>query len=106
MPSNYALNNVTAPANAPDPVLSTLAVGVFVDHFNIDVANAAIFWQLQGVKQPTDPPQMADWSQFAYIQMIPGSRSISRNGVTGIRFYAVNAAASPQAIVTIEAVLA
>ena len=105
MPSNYALNNVTAPSNAPTQA-STLAIGVFVDHFNIDVSNAAIYWQLQGVKQQSDPPQMADWSQYAYVQMIPGSRSIARQGVTGIRFYAVVAAATPQAIVTIEAVLA
>jgi len=103
--SNYALNNITAPVNAPT-VASTIEVGFFLDHINIDVTNAAIYWQLKGIKQPTDPAQMADWSQFAYVQMIPGSRTITRQGITGIRFYAVNAAAAPQAIVTVEAVIA
>lgn len=105
MASNYALNNVTAPSPAPT-LASTLVVGVFVDHFNIDVTNAAVYWQLQGVALPTGTPQNADWTPFVAVQMIPGSRTISRVGVTGIRFWAVNAAANPQAIVTVEAVVA
>jgi hypothetical protein len=110
MPSNYALNNVTAPVGAPIgvglPGCSTLAIGQWVYSFNVDVVNSSILWQLQGVALPTGDPQMADWTPFAWVQMTPGSRTLSRNGVTGIRFYAANPTANPQAIVTIEAVCA
>jgi hypothetical protein len=109
VPSNYALNQIVAP-DPPNPTkASTLTVGVFVHHFNIDVLNQGIFWQLQSTPLPTDPPQMGTFQAYAFVYMPPGSRTILRPQVTGIRFYAAMAAASlpagNQAIVTIEAVI-
>ena len=102
---NSALNNVTAPdayaANA------TLDTGNWIDHVNVDVTNAAIYWQIKQASRPGDAPQMSTWQ--AEVFMLPGSRVIDRPGITGFRFRGAIPAAqlpagSSQAQVTAELV--
>ena len=102
---NAALNAVTAPdAYTPS---STLAPGVFLDHFNIDVANQAIYWQ-PFVAPANGTAGMAVWG--AEVYMPPGSRSITRDYLCGARFRAAIPLASlpaggKQAVVTLEVVI-
>lgn len=102
---NAALNNITAPdAYAQQATLDT---GGWVEHINIDVANSAIYWQIKQASRPTDTPGMATWQ--AEVFMPPGSKSLYRGGVTGIRFRAAVLAAqlpagTAQAQVTVELV--
>lgn len=107
---SWAINNVTAPdAYTPSGQVggATLNNLPVLDHINIDVTNQAIFWQLQ----LTDPVALletqAAWDQEVY--MTPGSRSLYRPGMCGIRIRAALTAASLpagafQAQVTVEAV--
>ena len=102
---NAALNAVTAPDNYTGA--STIDGGQFIEHFNIDVANQAIYWQMKQASRIGDGPQMATWQ--AEVQMLPGSRTIKRAAMTGARFRAAIPAASlpagsTQAIVTLEVV--
>lgn len=118
MPSTLAaLNEVTAPDNAPttgglgSTGGSTINLDQFVDHFIVDVSNSAIYWQLKQVPDPRQTPREAMWGPV-YTQMIPViGRTIDRPGMCGIRFYAFTPLASLpagalQAVVTIEAVSA
>lgn len=100
---NAAINQL----NAPDQYTagSTLDTGQYVDHFNIDVYNQGIYWSIkQG--QPRQTPGMANWGPDIF--MGPGSKTISRLYLTGMRFraaipYASLPAGSTRAVVTLEA---
>jgi len=100
---NAAINVLTAP-DTYTPA-STLDTGNFVDHFNIDVYNQGIYWSIrQG--HPRQSPGMAQWGPDVY--MAPGSRTINRLWLVGMRFRAAIPAAqlpagTSQAIVTLEA---
>jgi hypothetical protein len=101
---SWALNNVTAPdAYSAAATLDNLP---FPTRLNIDVANQAIYWQL---KQSTGSGLSTEgtWGQEVY--MTPGSRTLFRSGVRGVRVRAAVTAAnlpagSTQAHVTVEAV--
>lgn len=100
--ASWALNQVTAPDNYADA--ATLDQLPILDHVNIDVTNQGIYWQ---VKQTTslDPRQGGTWNPEVY--MAPGSRTLQRAGMVGLRFRAAIAAAQlagTQAIVTVECV--
>lgn len=92
---NFALNNVTTSdgyttANTLEGLPQSARV-------NIDVSNNAIYWQLKRVSARA--PQ-GDWEQEVF--MIPGSRSLNRTGITGIR---VRSAVSGKASqVTVEVI--
>ena len=95
------LNAITAPDNYSD--LYSIQ-GTPIHHFNIDVNNGAIYWQLQKAAYGAT----GTW-ESTEVYMTPGSRSIYRAGVTGIRVRAAIPAASLpagqlQSVVTIEAV--
>lgn len=102
--TSFALNNITAPDNyTPAGTLDQLPI---LDHVNIDVTNSAIYWS---IKQTTDltTPYTGTWQPEVF--MLPGSRTIARAGIVGIRIRAaVPAAGLPtggsQAQVTVEAV--
>lgn len=107
--SSYALNNVTA----PDAYAATgsggaiLEIVEFAEHVNIDVTNQAIFWQVKQAAGQNDTVNLSTWQQEVF--MIPGSRSLYRKRVNGIRFRAATPAAqlpagSSQAQVTAEIV--
>jgi len=100
---SWALNNVTAPDNYTDA--ATLQNLPFPTRINIDVTNQAIYWQLQ-TAAGTGLYSEASWG--AEVYMPPGSRSLYRAGVRGIRIRAATPAnqlpaGTPQAQVTIEA---
>jgi len=102
---SYALNAVTAPDKPSQN--ATLQGSGFFSRVNLDVVNESIFWQLLQINNPGDPYRLATWQQP--VQMIPGSRTLIRWGIVGVRFYAVIPAASlpagtNQAIVTAELV--
>lgn len=99
----WALNNVTAPDQYSDA--ATLQNLNGVTRLNIDVANQAIFWQLK-LPRGSNLFTEAAWDQEVF--MLPGSRSLFRPGVVGVRIRAAIPAAhlpvggSP-AQVTVEA---
>jgi hypothetical protein len=103
MPS-WALNNVTAPdAYTQAATLDNLP---FPAKLNIDVMNQAVYWQL---RQAAGTGLWSEGTWGQEIFMIPGSRSIIRAGVRGIRIRAAVLAANLpagqlQAQVTVEAV--
>lgn len=102
---SWALNNITAPDAYADT--STLANLPFPQRINVDVANQAIYWQLQQASGPTAMSTEGTWGQEVY--MPPGSRTLYRAGVRGIRIRAATPAASlptgsSQAQVTVEAI--
>lgn len=111
--ASFTLNNVTAPdAYTPgtptptQPVVATLDLLPILDHVNIDVVNAAIYWSIKQVSS-SDPVLGGSWQPEVF--QLPGSRTIRRLGIVGIRFRAaIPAAQIPaggfQAQVTIEAV--
>lgn len=101
--SSWALNNITAPDayNAG----STLDLLPILDHVNLDVVNAAIYWQLK--LSDTGLEGQGQWDTEVF--MLPGSRSLYRRGIVGIRIRAATPAAqlpsgSNQAQVTVEAI--
>ena len=101
---NTAINALTAPDAYS--AASTIDPGLRIDHFNIDVSNQPIYWQYKQTTFPAATPGMATWG--AEVYMIPGSRSIFRGGLAGVRFRAAIPKASlpvgaTQAIVTVEA---
>ena len=99
----WALNNITAPDayNSAQTLLNLNGVS----RINIDVANQGIYWQLQrssGTRLYTE----GSWDTEVF--MAPGSRSLFRANVTGVRIRAAVPAAnlpagSNQAVVTVEA---
>jgi len=101
---NASLNNVTAPDAYTQA--ATIDSGMFVDRINLDVANQAIIWQLKESARG-GPPGQASWQ--AEVLMLPGSRTLTRPFVTGLRFRAATLAANlpagaTQAAVTVELV--
>jgi len=108
---SWALNNITAPDSYTNT--STLQNLPVLDHINIDVYNAAIYWQPKEVLGATNigitaPDTLGTWGTEVY--MTPGSRSIIRPGLVGIRVRAAVLAANlpygtSQAQTTIECVL-
>lgn len=99
----WALNNITAPdAYSASSTLTNLNG---VTRINIDVSNAGIYWQLQ-VAAGTGLYTEGSWDTEVF--MSPGSRSLFRSNVTGVRIRAAVPAASlpagsSQAQVTVEA---
>jgi len=93
---NAALNNVTTADGYT--VANSLDTSAFADHINIDVANAAVFWQIKQINRLGENAHMATWQTEVF--MTPGSRSIRRPGVTGVRVR--SGAAGVPAQVTIE----
>lgn len=108
--SSWALNNITAP-DAPDSS-STLggSPGAWlsgITRVNIDCANQAIYWQLCLSSGPSQLYTSGSWDQPVY--MTPGSRTLIRAGILGVRVWAATPAANlpssvSQAQVTVEAV--
>lgn len=97
--------SVTISLTAPDHYTAASTIeGVMLDRINLDVLNQAIYWQLKlGFGAGS-----GNW-EAAEKKMTPGSRTISRPGITGIRVRAAVPAAQlppgfPQAIVDVEAV--
>jgi hypothetical protein len=103
MPS-LAINNLTAPDTYT--AASTLYPLPLLDHINIDVQNAAIYWQIAETN-PLTTVLSGAWNSEVF--MIPGSRTLTRGSMVGVRFRAaIPTAQLPvgaiQAQVTIEAV--
>jgi hypothetical protein len=96
--ASWVLNNVTtADAYTAANTLDNLP---FPSRINLDVSNAAIFWQL---KQADHAPGLYTGGTWgAEVMMLPGSRSLFRAGVRGFRVR--SAAAGVAAQVTVEAV--
>jgi hypothetical protein len=101
----WALNNITAPDTyTPAATLDNLPGPSTI---NIDVANQAIYWQLR-LLVGTGLATEGTWSQEIF--MSPGSRSLNRSGVRGVRVRAaiplatLQAQGAAQAQVTVEAV--
>lgn len=102
---NAALNNITAPDQYTGA--ATIDTGGWVDWVNLDVVNAAIYWQVKQASRKYDTAAKSTWQ--AEVFMLPGSRTINRPGITGIRIRAAIAlaqlpAGSHQAQVTAEVV--
>lgn len=103
MPS-YALNNLTAPDAYTQA--STLYPLPVLDHINLDVANQAIYWSICETNALTSDLSGA-WQPEVF--MAPGSRTIVRPNMIGIRVRAAVRASQlpvgqPQAQVTAEGV--
>jgi hypothetical protein len=96
----WAINALTAPTTYS--AASTLDNLPFAPSINIDVANAAIYWQVKQANSPSGLHTEGTWQEETF--MLPGSRSIYRSGLRGFRFRAASSSASPQAVVTAEAV--
>lgn len=100
---SWVINNLTAPDNYT--AASTLQNIAGTSKINVDVTNAAIFWQLQQAGA-SGLYTTGSWSNEVF--MAPGSRSLIRDNVTAFRFRAaVPAGQLPvggaQAQVTVEA---
>ena len=114
MPS-YSLNNFSAPdrylgpgqtvANGAGAATgpATLAFLPPVDHINLDVSNAAVFWSLMQTNELASP-DTGTWQPETF--MTPGSRVITRANVTGIRVRAAVAGQTGTTLaqITVEAV--
>lgn len=103
MPS-YAINNLTAPDQYTQA--GTLSPLPLLDHVNLDVANAAIYWSINQTNALTTDLS-GSWQPEVF--MLPGSRTLARVGMVGIRVRAAVKAANlptgqPQAQVTVEAI--
>lgn len=101
----WAINNLTAPDTYT--TASTLQNLPYPPSINIDVANSAIYWQVQQVLSRSGLNTEGTWQEETF--MFPGSRSIYRPGIRGFRFRAaIPAAQIPatgnQAQVTAEAI--
>lgn len=102
---SWAINNLTAPDAYT--TASTLQNLPYPGSVNIDVANSAIFWQVNQVLSRSGLSTEGTWQEETF--MLPGSRSIYRPGIRGFRFRAAIPAAqlpttATQAQVTAEAV--
>ena len=106
--SSWSLNNITAPdAYTSGPGGSTLDNLPVLDHVNIDVANGGIFWQLKLAAPGPVAPESGNWDNETF--MLPGSRTLQRRGMVGIRVRAAVPVAqlpagATQAAVTVEAI--
>lgn len=103
---SFPLNNITAPDQYA--AASTLYPLPLIDHINLDVSNQAIYWS---IAQTNDLTTEMSGSWQSEVYMVPGSRTIAREGVVGVRVRAATPAASlpsdaAQAQVTVEAVQA
>lgn len=100
---NWALNNLTAPDSyTPQATLDNLPV---LDHVNLDVSNQAIYYQLKITRSLVEA--LGDWDLEVF--QAPASRSLYRQGITGVRFRAAIPSAqlpagASQAQVTLEAI--
>lgn len=99
----WALNNVIAP-DAYSSTATLLNLNS-VTRINIDTVNQGIYWQLQ---RATGSGLYTEGSWDQEVFMAPGSRSLFRTGITGVRVRAAIPAASLpagsfQALVTVEA---
>jgi hypothetical protein len=95
---SWALNNATtADTYTPANTLQNLP---FPTRVNIDVSNAAIYWQLQRAAGATGLSTEGTWQQEVF--MTAGSRSLYRSGIRGVRVR--SAVAGVPAQVTLEAV--
>lgn len=106
---NQSINGLTAPDQYT--AASTIDTGQGMRRFVLDVVNQAIYWQAKINPNPrgTGAREIAGAQWQQEVQMIPGSRVISRPGLAGVRFRAVTPLASipagqSQAVVTVEAV--
>lgn len=104
---SWAINNQPAPdLYTADATLELSGLSRGLDHINVDVAgNSGIYRQLKLLVDPDGREGL--WS--AEVYQAPGSRSLFRRGLVGIRFRAATPAAglpigAAQATVTIEAV--
>ncbi len=102
---NVAINNITAPDNYTQQ--STIDPGRKIDYLTLIVANQGIFFTL---KEYTPPQEARAGYDTAEVYMPPGSRTIDRDTLCGIKVRAAIAAGSlpagsSQAVVTVEAVL-
>lgn len=97
-----------AQAGLPPPILDNLPI---IDHVNIDVMNASIYWSTkEGTPSAIGFEKLGTWQPFVF--MPPGSRTIYNRGggILGFQFYAANpntvisGAGGTQARVTVEAV--
>ncbi len=101
---SWAINNLTAPdAYTPGSTLDNLPA---ISRVNLDVVNAAIYWQLKQANG-TGLSTEGSWGQEVF--MLPGSRPLLRQNIIGIRFRAAVVAAqlpsgAAQAQVTVEAI--
>ena len=98
-----ALNAITAP-DSYTPLASIQDTPI--SRILIDVVNQPIYWQLK--RRSGGSPYAGDW-EGVEVYMLPGSRTIQRSGIVGIRVRAaIPAAQLPagafQAVVTVEAV--
>lgn len=102
--SSFPLNNITAPdAYTAAATLEQLPV---LEHINLDVVNAAIYWSL---KQSSNLATDVTGTWQPEVFMLPGSRTLRRAGMVGIRVRAAVPAAqlpagASQAQVTVEAI--
>jgi hypothetical protein len=118
MPS-YSLNNFTAPdaylapgatgtnSRAQTTGPATLQMLPLLDHVNIDVANGGIYFSLLLANSLDANASGGSWQPETF--MLPGSKSLTRSGLVGIRVRAAVtganlAAAATQAQVTVEAI--
>jgi hypothetical protein len=116
--TSYPLSNFTAPdAYLPPGQTATNSAGALtgpatlynlpvVDHVNLDVLNAAIYWSIAQA-DPLDANRAGRWQSEVF--MAPGSRVIQRAGIVGVRVRAARlanqlTAGALQAQVTVEAV--
>jgi hypothetical protein len=102
---SFPINNLTAPDQYT--AASSLYPLPILDHINIDVTNQGIYWQLAETN-PLTTDLSGSWQPEVF--MSPGSRTITRAAVVGVRFRAATAAASlpaggAQAQVTVEAIV-
>ena len=99
---SYAINALTA----PDAYSAASTIdGVPIKRVLLDVANAAIYWNL---KYQVGAGQAGAFDSTE-VFMLPGSRQLVRPGIVGVRFRAALplaslAAGTQQAVVTVEAV--
>lgn len=99
---SYALNAIAA----PDAYNAAATIdGVPIRRVNIDASNQAIYWQL---KLSSSGGGSGVWDS-SETYMGPGSRSVSRPSIVGVRVRAALPAASlpagaNRAVVTVEAV--
>jgi hypothetical protein len=95
---SWALNNIMSPDAYT--AASTMTNLPFPSRVNIDVSGAAVYWQLQQATSPSGLNTEGTWQQEVF--MTPGSRTLFRSGVRGVRVR--SAVAGIPAQVTIEAV--
>lgn len=96
--STWTLNNVTtADGYTPANTLDNLP---FPSRINVDVTNAAIYWQLKQAAGPGGLSTEGTWQNEVF--MAQGSRPLFRTGVRGIRVRSAKAGTPAQ--VTVEAV--